>query len=833
MYNIMCIPNYYNEGNKMAQFFNFKEDYFGLTESEIEKNTKLYGLNVYTKDTKRVEKFSYADIFLSPSVLLMFIAGVLCFFGMGVGAGIFTILIDAAYCAGEIYFRKSADKRLYELKESTTVKFRVIRNGALKLIEKEYIVPEDTIVVQSGERVPADAYILEARDLTCDESVFTGSNKPAAKYTGAISKNELKPTFVYSGTTVLSGIAVCRVSATGVDTKLYQRIGETPERHPYYTGFEKIVRRMVPVCALVALLITIISILVKFLGGEDMILSAFRAVSLGLCFIPTGISSIIRYYYTKGSAELIKSGAVVKSLSDIEKLNSLSVLCVEKEGAISKNRLEVRGIYARSEELLYKVAALACGQNTTDPAERALMVKATFFDEKISNVYTDYKFIENLADSGDTISGALWEVGGDNIYCIKGAPEQILPMCKLSGETLLATQKRYQDYYENGCTVLAFACVEANSGELDKTIGFSYTFVGFAAFSAPLRDSVSTAVKTCKKAGVRVVMLTEENPSVAVSTGKMIGISTDKVITGAEIEQICEKGAELDSSANIYAKISPEQKLYIIDRFKKNGEVVAMTGTRPTDAEALNEANIGITISAHSVGSTCEAADIVMNDDNFLAIAQTISCARQIHRNIKRAVSLVISGYIGLIVLVIFNLFLSESVILNPPIIALVTMLILPLLAVGYAGGKADMEYGMPPSEFVAERKLNFRFIGKAALVGALSGLVAAASYGLNSVNTANGISCALLTYFCCTAAFAVLGQSDDSPFRTMKNASTLAKAGVAASVLVPILLCYIPFVNTSFGLFQINFLALMVSFLTGIFPAMVYYFIKRFIKIR
>lgn len=817
----------------MAQLFNFKEDYFGLTDDEIEINTKLYGLNTYTRDTKRTEKFSYLDIILSPSVLLMLIAGVLCFFGMGVGAGIFTILIDAAYCAGEIYFRKSADKRLAELKESTTIKYRVIRNGAPKLIEKEYIVPEDTIVVQAGERVPADAFIMEARDLTCDESVFTGSSKPVAKYTDAISKNDLKPNFVYSGTTVLTGIAICRVSATGIDTKLYQHVGETPERHPYYTGFEKIVRRIVPACAIIALLITIVSIVVKTVGGENVILSAFGAVSLGLCFIPTGISSIIRYYYTKGSAELIKNGAVVKSLSDIEQLNSLSVLCVEKEGAISKNRLEVRGIYARSEELLYKVAALACGQNTTDPAERALMVKATFFDEKISNVYTENKFIENLADNGDTISGALWEVGGDRIYCIKGAPEQILPMCKLSGDVLLATQKRYQDYYESGCSVIAFACVEADSGELDKTVGFSYTFVGFAAFSAPLRDSVSTAVKTCKKAGVRVVMLTEENPSVAVSTGKMIGISSENVITGAEIEQIRQKGAELDCNANIYAKISPEQKLYIIDRFKKNGEVVAMTGTRPTDAEALDEANIGITISAHSVGSTCEAADIVMNDDNFLAIAQTISCARQIHRNIKRAVSLVISGYIGMIVLVIFNLFISESVILNPPIIALVTMLILPLLAVGYAGGKADMEYGMPPSEFVAERKLNFYFIGKSALVGALSGLVAVASYALNSVNTSNGVSCALLTYFWCTAAFAVLGQSDDSPFRTMKNSSTLAKIGIAAAVLAPILLCYIPFVNASFGLFPINFLALMVSFLTGILPAIVYYFINRFIKIR
>ncbi|HCF83005.1 MAG TPA: hypothetical protein DER68_03355, partial [Ruminococcaceae bacterium] len=213
------------------------------------------------------------------------------------------------------------------------------------------------------------------------------------------------------------------------------------------------------------------------------------------------------------------------------------------------------------------------------------MVKATFFDENIADVYSENKFIENLADSGDTISGALWEVGGDRIYCIKGAPEQILPMCKLSGDVLLATQKRYQDYYASGCTVLAFACVDASSGGLDKTIGFSYTFVGFAAFSAPLRDSVSTAVKTCRSAGVRVVMLTEENPGTAVSTGKMIGIPSDRVVTGSEIDDIRKNDKDFDCSANIYAKISSEQKLYVIDKFRKSGEVVAMTGTRPTDAE--------------------------------------------------------------------------------------------------------------------------------------------------------------------------------------------------------------------------------------------------------
>ena len=199
----------------MAQFFNFQGDYFGLTEADIDKNIEMYGLNVYTKDDSKQKPFSPARVLLSPQFLLMLIAGVLSLFTPGWGAGIAIVLIDALYAAAEIYVNTAADARLNEIKASTAMKFRVIRGGKLELIDKEFIVPEDIIVVQAGERVPADAYIQEARDLTADESIFTGSNKPAAKYQGAISKSELKPTFVYSGTKILTGVAICKVSATG------------------------------------------------------------------------------------------------------------------------------------------------------------------------------------------------------------------------------------------------------------------------------------------------------------------------------------------------------------------------------------------------------------------------------------------------------------------------------------------------------------------------------------------------------------------------------------------------------------------------------------------
>lgn len=817
----------------MAQFFNFEQNYFGQTDSEVDKKLSLYGLNTYTKDATFAE-FSYREILLSPSVLLLFAAGVLCFFNKSIAAGIITLLIDAFYIFAEMYARRSADERLAEIEDSTLMKFRVIRNGKLELIEKENIVPEDTIVVQEGERVPADAFILESRDLTVDESAITGDRTPMAKYVGGISKSELKPTFVYSGTVVMSGIAICKVSATGVDTRIYQVKGEQADRHPYYTSLERIVRSVVPVAGIIGFTLTLLFMILRLTGGQDAVPSILNGITVGLCFIPAGIGAVIRLFYTKGAMDLLKGGAVVKSFSDIEKLNSLSVLCIEKEGAISKNRLEVRGLYTRSEELLYKVAALACEPNHNDAAISALMVKATFFDENIKNVYKENTFIEKLPDSTESLNGAVWELGGERLCCIKGVPEQVLPMCKINSEALIAANAKIDDYYSKGCSVLAVACRDADSGE-DLETGLSYTFVGFAAFSAPLRDSVSTAVKTCRRAGVRVVMLTEENPSVAESTGKMIGISGKPVVTGAQIDEALIGSGKPDLSADIFAKITSEQKLYIIEKLKESGEVVAMTGTRSADVPVLETADVGITISQHAAGSAYETSDIIMNDDNFSAIADMIANARQVHRNIKRAVSSMIAGYVGLLLLVIVNLFCGSELMPTAPLLALITTVMLPLAGLGFIGSKADMKQMMPPSEFVANRKLNFRFIGGAALFGALSGVVAAASYWFmfNDFNYNFPRSCALISYCFCNAGFIFLRHLGDDPIKSFLSRSKIAIISVGVFLVLPILLVYIPFVNGAFGLQDIDILALFINIISGLLPAIAYYFIKFFFKLK
>ena len=818
----------------MAQFFDFKSDYFGLTDADIEKNVDLYGYNIYTKKDRPQESFSPIKVLLSPSFLLIFIAGVLSLFGSNVFSGIVILLIDAVYAAAEIYFGTHADEKLMDMHVSTAMKFRVIRNGKLELIEKEFIVPEDLLVVQAGERVPADAYIQECRDLTADESVFTGSNKPVAKYPGAMSKSELNQSFVYSGTTILTGIAICKVSAAGVDTKYYQKIGEKTDNHNYYTRMERIVQGIVPVASAVAAITALVSLVFMIVTKNDVIESAMRAITIGLCFLPTGISSIIRYYYLKGSEELLSKSAVVKSFSDIERLNSVSVLCIEKQGAISKTHLEVKSIYTKSEELLYKVGVLACEPNTTDEAERALLVKAAFFDENIKDIYQESKFIERIPESNNVMSGALWDIGGSRLYCIKGTPEQILPLCRFKGDQLFNVQKKQKEYYDAGLSVMAIACADAAERDCDATAGFAYTFVGFVALSAPLRDSVSNALKTCERSGVKVVMLAEDNPHVAEATARMIGL-TGKTITGKQISDSVKYGSELVYDADIYAKVTPEQKLYILDRLKKQGEVVAMTGTRTTDAEALELADVGITISQYTAGSAYEAADIIMNDDNLASIAGMICSARQIHRNIKRGVAALISGYFGMLVLTILNLFGAEGMqlMLNPQLFALFAMILLPIAAVSYIGNRNDMKGEMPPSDYIAARKINYFFLGNSLAIGLLCGIVSAASYMFmyNAADTAFARSCSLISFGFCFALFSLMGNSYSHPIKAVIRAGKSSYISSALIAFLPILLVYLPFLNGVFCLTPIDSLAFFISVVTGIIPVIGYAIVRSFIK--
>ncbi len=802
----------------MAHFLNFKQDYFGLTEEEVAHRMDMYGSNVLDKEMEKPEHFSPVKMLLSPSFLLMLIAGILSLFSSYIGTGIAILLIDVFYIIAEIYTCMGADERLQQLTESSSVQFRVIRGGKLEFVHKEDIVPEDTMIVQAGEQIPADAYILECRQVTVDEGIFTRSYKPVTKYTGALGKGALKQTHVYSGSKMLTGVAICKVTATGEDTEYFRRnIHELTGSRRYYTQLESNMRRMVPVCSAIAAVVALVSMLVWIFSGQPTFTSVLNGITLGLCLVPTGVSTIIRIYYSNGIEGLVNKNILVKSLPDVEKLNSMSVFCIEKEGSISQSYFEVRSINTANEELLYKAAVLAC--NPEEPAnaiEKAIMVRATFYDADIAQFYEN-TLVERIYDKEELgITGCQWDFGGSLLSCIKGAPEQIVMLCKLSGDERRAILSTCSEYYNKGYHVVAIACANTTA-DCDITAGFSYTYVGLIILEAPMLDSAVAAINTCKRVGVKVIMLTEDDVPVAESVGKLIGLS-GKTVTGKMISDAVKNERPIDLDADIYAKISPVQKLYIIKCLQESGEIVGMTGMRVTDADALSAADVGITI-ADSEPAAQENADIIMKKNNISSIAGMIARARQMHCNIKRSFAIMLSGYVAMLLVTIVNIFGGVQPMMNPSLLALMTMLVLPAAALIYLGDRSDAGSELPPSSYVARKKLNFWFIGKILLTGVIIGGISLASYLFmyNGSNTDFARSCAFVTMNVALAGFAVLNAADKKPVKAVLSMGVVTWVILAAMVVLPIVLIYVPFVNDCFALDAVDFMALMFSIAPGV----------------
>lgn len=820
--------------NKLAQFFNFSGDYFGLTDDDMAESVELYGKNTYSTNDKEIKSYSVKQTLLSPSVILMFVVAIACFASLQIAMGIAVLLIVAGYTVSEIYTSKALDKRISDIRSSTAVTFRVIRNGKLSLINKEELLTNDIIVVSAGERVPVDAFIRESRDLTVDEAVLSGVHTAVVKNAGTAKKSALSESFVYSGTIILSGTAICEVTAVGVDTKLYQKYGETKQRHSYYTIAEKTVQRITPLCSAVAGVIALLTMLLWAINGNNVLLALLRGLTLGLCFIPTSLSTIIRLYYTKCASELLSNMAVVRSLEDIEKLNSVNVLCVEKNGTLAKNTVEIKHIFAINQELFYNIAVLACDRNTTDPSDKALLLKATFFDENIYEVCEKNTLLERLPDGDEKLDGALWDLTDTKLYCVRGIPEQILPLCRMSGDELYKVQNKINEYYAQGLRIIAVACTDATEGTTDSTAGFKYSFIGLAALTEPLRDSVSAAVSTCRRVGVRVVMMSEDNASVSSATGKNIGLAGSSVLSANEVASAMDNNAAINTDVDVLSMLNHEQKLFVLNSMKQNGDVVAVAATGADEVELIDSADIGITLSQQTSGAAYESADILMNDDNFATIARTIAASRQTHMNIKRAVSAVISGYAAIIMMNIINIFCKTQLMINPSLLAVLSMIIIPASALMYLGSTCDNVGLIKPSAFVSRRKLNIPFIVDAALFTLFAAVSSEVTYMFmyNSNNSNYARSCALVTFCISTALSGLVRASNNSP----KNLLRLKLISVFCELIIiilPILLIYIPVVNSAFGLMQIDFLAFVISAVTGIILHIVYLIIRKLLRLK
>ncbi|MDR0197302.1 MAG: HAD family hydrolase [Oscillospiraceae bacterium] len=840
----------------MAQILKFKGDYNGLDTSVAEKHLSFYGHN---SDAKQEEKagFHAGSVFFSMRFFLMAGAVFLVFLGGDNGGGILLSLIMALYCAGEIVKGVKCDEKLRELTRSSDVAVRVVRDGGVTLIKREHIVQDDLIILQGGENVPADAHILEASGVTADESAFTGSPLPVRKAAGADGKNELKQSCVYRGTRITAGILIARVFAAGQDAKLRAR--EPSEKDGCHTEFETAFNRLMPVftCASAVLLITATAF--KFITASppsENLLGYFTetflpAVSFALCALPAEASSIVRIYYISGALRLSRKYGEIKHLRALETLNSVTAVCVGKDSVVAADNTPLVGESSSNKEMLTRISVLSCGTSPADSYEKAIFLSAAFKHIDVRELLEN-GLIKSYASDEQAryhkINGCLWDVGGSRLLCVKGEPEVVLSFCRPPSEQLFSIQKKQQDYAREGYQVFAVAFAKIKKDEIPETLfEIEYTFLGLTAFSGNVRENVPGAVKSCYRAGVKVIMLTPDSKETALATAEKIGLKPGGLITGEELERARFDGEKINvSGVNVFAEITAGQKGEITRLLRDSGEIVAVFGGASSDVEALEQADVGIalskytterewdmdmdTLSQSTTGSACEACDFIMEGDGFVKAADTFRQARQMHRNIKRGVSIAISALITIAPFALVNLLKGGGFVLDAVFVSVLSVIVVPSVMLVFLNNKTDLKSWMKPSGFIGRGVVNRNFLFGAVIQGGsllFAELMMFFFLPENAVEHQRAVFAAV--FAAGLVAMAWVGLSFEKPFHRFFNKSNgeVLMASVLLLSALP-LAVYLPVVNSAFGFARLNPLILLLCLVVGFVSQIWFDFVKK-----
>lgn len=867
----------------MATFFEFTNEYEGLSSAEAEKKLGLYGYN--GDGNGGAFTFKASSVIMHP-VFIMQIAAVLLTAANGVSQllsgnndvgiqGIVTagvlLLLTIFYAAMEIHKSKKCEQDLHELRRASALKIRAVRNGGLTLLRKEYLVPEDIVLLEAGENVPADLLLLEADGVTIDESVFNSERKRNKKVSRLIESEHLeeeknnhivakevainekdKSGIVYKGCRVISGVLIGKVIATGEDTRVFKLLGdddddENEQNQQYDTEFEHVVKKAMPICNSIAIVILVVCALFSFMAvpnSEDFVgmLCAvlLPSIAFSLCFIPPQVASMIRYFYVTGAKRLSEKHTIIKNLSVLEKMNALTCICVEKSGTITKDNLEVSHEYSHSPEMLRNIAVLACRPKPVDPIDKAVILQAMLNNVDVKSLQSNTLIKEYPFDNKHKAMGNLWQVNGAKLLCIKGLPENILPVCNIKDDALYKASKQLASFTQEGCQVIAAAFAEVGENEKipDNIFEIRYAFIGLVAFENQPRDTIPSAVKECYKAGVRLIMTTGDSKETAKAIGEKVGLQQGDIITGSELHEISKleftnkngekAGAVPDiTNVNIFAGITPEQKLAVVKLLQKNGEIVGLSGDNITDSVILEESDVGIARAGTATGAAYEAADMIMSDNNFNNVVETIKESRQIHRNIKRLISTVLAAHFALIIVGLVMMFSGANV-LTPIVVALLSTIIIPTVCLIFNDDNSDLRSDLTSSGFIGKGVMNKKFFILPAVQGALLGAGLVLFSMLSSELGAAQNSAAFLVQFITGLVTMAMVNYSDSSFlqllRSQKRKSILCTLGV---FVLPFVLTYIPFLNSAFGLASLDVFMMFISAAIGFVLQIWYEFVK------
>ena len=723
----------------MSRINGFKGDFNGLTSEQAKTCLLKFGPNELVREDRFRLLFCLLSIFKEPMFLLLFGAAG-CYFLLGEPGDGFIMLGFVVFVAGINFFQEyRTDRTLQALKKLTAPHVEVVRDGVLQKIDSRELVPGDIMLLNEGERISADGRILEFFDLGVDESILTGESETVWKTGKPDGKANWKPDCVYAGTTVVYGTALVEVSATAFQTE-YGKISQSLQavKSPR-TPLEKEVGHLIKCCTVIAVSACLLCSIIDFLARGKIVNSLLAGVTLAMSVIPEELPVILTVFMAIGAWRLAKANALMRKIPAVETLGSVTVLCSDKTGTLTENRMSLESIVPAenlSEEILLQTGVLASESVPSDPMEQAIQLQAKRAGVDVEKTLSHTLKHEYPFRSETKMMGHVWEIDGEIHRCIKGSPESILPLCELSPNALAEQMKQQETMMERGFRVIAVASSRGGNEVAQEITGHRYQLVGLLGFIDPPRKETPSSILTAEKAGIRVVIITGDHAVTARAIAERIGNKFDgKTMTGAELDALSDD--ELSRKVehvSIFARVMPHHKLRIVRALQANHEVVAMTGDGVNDAPALKAADIGVAMGKRGTEVAREAADMILLDDNFSTIVHSVADGRRIYDNIRKAIGYVFVIHIPIALLALLNPLLFDGILLLLPIhVVLLELVIDPTSSIIFERMPPEDNIMSRPPRKNGESLLDWKRLGKALLQGlVIFGGVAASTYFLH-----------------------------------------------------------------------------------------------------
>ena len=746
---------YQKTGAEALSAFDVTTD--GLSSEQAAERLKKNGENVLAEGKKKTVLQVFLGQFADLLVLILIAAAIISMFSGNIESTIviFAVIIMNAILGTAQHVK--AEKSLDSLKSLSSPSAKVIRDGQKLEIDSKKVVAGDIIVLEAGDLVVADGRIIHNYSLQVNESSLTGESTNVDKNDETISGETPlgdRTNMVFSGSLVTYGRAIVLVTETGMNTEI-GRIASLmnaakEKKTPLQQSLDKFSGRL----AVIIMVICAVVFVLSLWQGKTIIDSLMFAVALAVAAIPEALSSIVTIVQAMGTQKMAKENAVIKDLKAVESLGCVSVICSDKTGTLTQNKMTVQRIYINGESireeeldirleshrrLIYDMvlnndSSIVDGKGIGDPTEYALIEtsRSIGLDENI--IRDTLGRVEEVPfDSDRKMMSTKYKLHGVPHILTKGALDSILDRCvsiatkdgvrPITDEDKNIILKQNNDYSEAGLRVLTFAYKESDEA-LSVETEYNYTFLGLVAMIHPPREESKAAVADAIRAGIKPIMITGDHKITASAIAKQIGIMRDgdMAVTGMELDTMDD--AELDrvlEKISVYARVSPENKIRIVEAWQRKGNIVSMTGDGVNDAPALKKADIGVAMGITGTEVSKDAASMILQDDNFATIIKAVSNGRNVYRNIRNSILFLLSGNMAAIITVLFTSIMALPVPFEPVHLLFINLLTdsLPALAIGMEKPEHGLLSQKPrdPNKGILTKDFTALMFGQGALI--------------------------------------------------------------------------------------------------------------------